>query len=134
LTRFRFEGNYFKDQMLPAPLADTGGFASVALPKTHSLTMVTGSLKNLFGFFPRKDLGFYHPDIQEVILDLNTLFRCNLCLIDGRVGLEGVISVRPLRLGCVILGRNPVSVDAITTGAMGFEPTRIRHIGMAWGA
>lgn len=128
LTRFRFDGRYFKDPMLPAPLADAGGFASVALPKTHSLTMVTGSLKNLFGLLPRKDQGFYHPDIHEVILDLNTLFRCSLCLIDGRTGLEGVISGRPRRLGCVILGRNPVSVDAIMARAMGFDPTRIRHI------
>jgi uncharacterized protein (DUF362 family) len=128
LTRFSFDGCYFRDPMFPAPLADAGGFASVALAKTHSLTMVTGCLKNMFGLLPRKDQSFYHPDIHGVILDLNTLFRSSLCLIDGRTGLEGVISGRPRSLGCVILGRNPVSVDATMARVMGFDPGMIRHI------
>jgi len=128
LTRFDYDGYYFKRPELPGPLADVGGFASVALAKTHSLTMVTGALKNMFGFLPRKDQVFYHPDIHEVILDLNRMFRSSLCLIDGRTGLEGVISGNPRELGCLILGRNPVSVDATMARAMGFDPERIRHI------
>jgi len=100
----------------------------VALAKTHDLTMITGALKNLFGLLPRKDQNFYHPDIHEVILDLNRMFRSSLCLIDGRVGLEGVISGSPRKLGCLILGRNPVSVDATMARVMGFDPERIRHI------
>ena len=128
LTRFNYEGYYFRNPDLPATLSDVGGFASIALPKTHSLTMITGSLKNFFGLLPRKDQGFYHPKIHEVILDLNRMFRSSICLIDGRVGLEGVISGRPRRMGCVILGRNPVSVDATMARAMGFDPEKIRHI------
>ncbi len=128
LTRFDYDGYYFRKPELPSPLGDAGSFASLALAKTHSLTMVTGVLKNMFGLLPRKDQVFYHPDIHEVILDLNRMFRSSLCLIDGRVGLEGVISGEPRSLGCVILGRNPVSVDATMARVMGFDPERIRHI------
>jgi uncharacterized protein (DUF362 family) len=128
LTRIVYEGYYFSQPEMPSPLGDAGCFASVALAKTHSLTAVTGALKNMFGLLPRKDQGFYHPEIHEVILDLNRMFRSSLCLIDGRVGLEGVISGNPRSLGCLILGRNPVSVDATMARAMGFEPERIRHI------
>lgn len=128
LTRFNYDGHYFKNPELPVILADAGAFASVALAKTHSLTMITGALKNLFGLLPRKDQSFYHPKIHEVILDLNRMFRSSLCLIDGRVGLEGVISGNPRSLGCIILGRNPVSVDATMARAMGFDPEKIRHI------
>ena len=128
LTKFDYDGYYFKNPELPSPLADSGSFASVALAKTHDLTMITGALKNLFGLLPRKDQNFYHPDIHEVILDLNRMFRSSLCLIDGRVGLEGVISGSPRKLGCLILGRNPVSVDATMARVMGFDPERIRHI------
>ena len=128
LTKFDYDGYYFEDPELPSPLADGGSFASVALAKTHSLTMVTGALKNLFGLLPRKDQHFYHPEIHEVILDLNRMFGSGLCLIDGRVGLEGVISGKPRELGCLILGRNPVSVDATMARVMGFDPGRIRHI------
>lgn len=128
LTRFDYDGYYFKKPELPSPLRDAGSFASVALAKTHSLTMVTGALKNMFGLLPRKDQSFYHPNIHEVILDLNRMFRSSLCLIDGRMGLEGVISGNPRNLGCVILGRNPVSVDATMARVMGFDPEKIRHI------
>ncbi len=128
LSRFDYDGYYFKDPELPIPLMDAGSFASVALAKTHNLTMVTGALKNMFGLLPRKDQNFYHPDIHEVILDLNRMFRSSLCLIDGRMGLEGVISGNPRNLGCVILGRNPVSVDATMVRVMGFDPERIRQI------
>jgi uncharacterized protein (DUF362 family) len=128
LTRIDYDGYYFKQPELPSPLADAGSFVSVALAKTHSLTWVTGALKNLFGFLPRKDQNFYHPDIHEVILDLNRMFRSGLCLIDGRVGLEGVISGNFREMGCLILGRNPVSVDATMARAIGFDPKKIRHI------
>ncbi len=128
LTRFDYDGYYFKGPELPGPLADAGSFVSVALAKTHSLTWVTGALKNMFGLLPRKDQAFYHPEIHEVILDLNRMFRSGLCLIDGRVGLEGVISGNPRELGCIVLGRNPASVDAVMARAMGFDPRRIRHI------
>jgi uncharacterized protein (DUF362 family) len=128
LTRIEYEGYYFSKPEMPSHLGDAGSFASVALVKTHSLTMVTGALKNMFGLLPRKDQSYYHPEIHEVILDLNRMFRSSLCLIDGRVGLEGVISGNPRSLGCVILGRTPVSVDATMARVMGFDPERIRHI------
>ncbi len=128
LTEYDFDGAYFNNPELPVLLSDAGTIVSVALAKTHSLTMVTGALKNLFGFLPRKDQVFYHPNIHEVILDLNNLFRSSLCLIDGRFGLEGVISGKPKSLGCIIFGRNPVSVDAVMARVMGFVPEKIRHI------
>ena len=90
--------------------------------------MITGALKNMFGLLPRKDQNFYHPEIHEVILDLNQMFRNSLYVIDGRMGLKGVISGKPRSLGCVILGQNPVSVDATMARVMGFDPERIRHI------
>jgi uncharacterized protein (DUF362 family) len=128
LTNFSFQGDYFDSPELPGVLSGVGDFASVALAKTHSLTMITGALKNMFGLLPRKDQDHYHPQIHKVILDLNRMFKSSLCLIDARVGLEGVISGTPKKVGCLILGYNPVSVDATMARVMGFEPERIRHI------
>ena len=128
LARFSFRGDYFNNPELPDVLSNVEDIASIALAKTHSLTMITGALKNMFGLLPRKDQAFYHPSIHEVILDLNRMFRSGLCLIDARVGLEGVISGNPKKVGCLILGTNPVSVDSTMARVMGFDPERIRHI------
>jgi len=100
----------------------------MAVAKTHYLTFVTGSLKNLFGLLPRKDQSFYHTNINEVIVDLNRFVRPDLCIVDARVGLEGWEGPKTRRLDTFILGRKPVSVDATMARVMGFQPRRIRHL------
>ena len=127
-VKVRLDGLYFKDPELPKVLTESGYFVSVAVAKTHPLTLVTGALKNLFGLLPRKDQSFYHPSINEVIVDLNRFIRPDLCIVDAIEGLEGVISGRPRRVDAVIVGKRPVSVDATMARVMGFEPERIRHL------
>ena len=128
MVKVRLDGLYFKDPELPKVLTESGYFVSVAVAKTHPLTLVTGALKNLFGLLPRKDQSFYHPSINEVIVDLNRFIRPDLCIVDAIEGLEGVISGRPRRVDTVIVGKRPVSVDATMARIMGFEPERIRHL------
>jgi uncharacterized protein (DUF362 family) len=125
---FDFEGLYFKNPKLHGILHEPGYVVSVALPKTHDLTMITGSLKNMFGLLPKKEQAYYHPEINEVIVDLNRLVKPDLCLIDARKGMEGVISGNTRELGGMILGRNPVSVDATMARLMSFNPKNIRHL------
>lgn len=131
VVKVSLDGLYLKNPSLPRLLTESAYFVSVAVPKTHNLTLITGVLKNLFGLLPRKDQAFYHPHINEVIVDVNRLVRPNLCLVDARVGLEGILKGKPRRLNAFILGRNPVSVDATMARIMGFQPERIRHLVMA---
>ena len=126
----KWDGLYFKRPRLHKVLMEDGYFVSLAVAKTHSLTFVTGVMKNLFGLLPRKDQSFYHPHINEVIVDLNRLIKPDLCIVDAVRGLEGVLSGRTRRLNLVIAGRQPLSVDAAMTRVMGFNPERIRHLAM----
>ncbi len=103
-------------------------FVSVAVAKTHYLTFVTGTMKNLFGLLPRKDQSFYHASINEVVVDLNRLVGPDLCIVDARMGLEGWEGPKTRRLNTFILGSEPVSVDATMARVMGFKPERIRHL------
>ncbi len=66
-------------------------FSSVAVAKTHGLTNITGVIKNLFGLLPRKNKSFYHPHINDVIIDLNRFVKLGLCIVDAIVGMEGVV-------------------------------------------
>jgi len=92
------------------------------------LTFLTGTLKNLFGLLPRKDQSFYHPHINDVIVDINRLIRPNLCIVDARVGLEGWAGPKSKRLDMFIIGKKPVSTDATMARIMGFEPEKIYHL------
>lgn len=128
LATASFTGSYFTNPSVHPVLLKSGSLISLAVPKTHSLTLVTGVMKNLFGLLPRKGQSFYHPHINNVIVDLNRCISPTLCIVDARVGLEGVISGRPRRLDAVVMGVSPVSVDAVMAQIMGFDPTTIRHL------
>jgi len=123
-----FSGTYFTNPSLHPLLLESGSLISLAVPKTHSLTLVTGVMKNLFGLLPRKGQSFYHPHINDVIVDLNRCITPRLCIVDARLGLEGVISGSPRRLDALVVGVAPVSVDAVMAQIMGFDPTTIRHL------
>ena len=124
----KLDGLYFKNPEIPDLITGSEYFVSMAVAKTHYLTFITGTLKNLFGLLPRKDQSFYHANINEVIVDLNRLVRPDLCIVDARVGLEGWEGPKTRRLNAFILGRKPVSVDATMARVMGFKPERIRHV------
>jgi uncharacterized protein (DUF362 family) len=127
-VKIDFNGDYFKDPELPKILTDYGYFISLAIAKTHPLTMITGVMKNLFGLLPRQDQEFYHPQINEVVVDLTRIIKPNLNIVDARVGLEGVTKGRTIRLNRLLAGRKPVSVDSTMARIMGFEAEIIRHI------
>jgi uncharacterized protein (DUF362 family) len=124
----KLDGLYFKNPELPNLITGSKYFVSVAVAKTHYLTFITGTLKNLFGLLPRKDQSFYHANINEVIVDLNRLVRPDLCIVDARVGLEGWEGQKTRRLNTFIFGRKSVSVDATMARIMGFNPEKIRHL------
>lgn len=128
LRNAHFSGSYLTNPSLHPLLLEPNTLISLAVPKTHSLTLVTGVMKNLFGLLPRKGQSFYHPYINEVIVDLNRCITPSLCIVDARRGLEGVISGRPRRLDALVVGTHPVSVDAVMAQIMGFDPTTIRHL------
>jgi uncharacterized protein (DUF362 family) len=123
-----FEGDYFTNPELPEILVNPGYVISVAQAKTHYLTFITGVLKNLFGFLPRKDKGVYHKLINEVIVDLTRLVSPSLCVIDARVGVEGWNGPKTRQLNTFIIGHEPASVDATMLRVMGFDPEKIRHV------
>jgi uncharacterized protein (DUF362 family) len=128
LMELQFIGDYFRYPELPEIVLSAGYFISLAIPKTHYLSFITGALKNLFGILPRKDQAFYHSKIDEVIADLSRIIRPTLSIIDARVGIEGWNGPKTRRLDAFILGHGAVSVDATMARIMGFEPEQIRHI------
>jgi uncharacterized protein (DUF362 family) len=132
-VKVKHDGLYLKELELHKLLTEPKYFVSVALAKTHAITYITGTVKNLFGLLPKKDKKTYHPkdktlEFNQLIIDLTKLATPDLCIIDAIVGMEGVVTGRPKRINALIVGRDPVSVDATMTRLMGLEPERIYHL------
>ena len=101
---------------------------SVAAAKTHGLSYITGVLKNLFGVLPRKGKSIYHSEIHKIITDLARILRPELNIIDARVGVEDWNGPKTHEIGAFILGKQPVSVDAVMTRLFDLDPRNVGHL------
>jgi uncharacterized protein (DUF362 family) len=108
---------------------------SAAKLKTHMATKVTLGMKNMFGLLPDKLKAKYHTKgINKVIVDINTVLKSSLTVIDGFVGMEGrgPSDGKPVKMDLIIAGKDPVATDATASRIMGFDPHEISHIRRAY--
>lgn len=104
---------------------------SAAKLKTHADTGVTLGMKNMFGLLPTKFKGKYHlKGISKVIVDINTVLKPALTVVDGFVGMEGSgpVDGDPVQMDLIIAGRDVVAVDSTACRVMGIDPREIKHI------
>jgi uncharacterized protein (DUF362 family) len=104
---------------------------SAAKLKTHYSTKVTLGMKNMFGLMPDKFKMKYHAKgISSVVLDINTVIKPALTVIDGFVGMEGrgPTDGTPIKMDLIIAGKDVVATDATAARVMGFDPKEISHI------
>jgi uncharacterized protein (DUF362 family) len=104
---------------------------SAAKLKTHMSTKVTLGMKNMFGLLPDKLKGKYHmKGINKVIVDINTVLKPALTVIDGFVGMEGrgPSDGIPVKMDLIIAGKDVVATDATASKVIGFDPHEISHI------
>jgi uncharacterized protein (DUF362 family) len=107
---------------------------SAAKLKTHMSTGVTLGMKNMFGLLPDKFKSKYHfRDINKVIVDINSVLKPVLTVIDGFVGMDGRGPARgdPVQMDLILAGKDSVATDATACRIMGINPHEIDHIRLA---
>ena len=127
-------GEVLKSITVPR-LVTESAIISAAKLKTHINTTVTLGMKNMFGLLPDKFKGKYHmKGISNVVVDINTVIKPALTVIDGFVGMEGQgpIDGSPVQMNLIIAGRDVVATDATAARVMGFNPFEIKHIRKAF--
>lgn len=106
--------------------------------KVHSMSVMTGAIKNLMGVMANK--GNMHPrgdhaTLHKRLHDLYFLWRevihprVEFVLVDGVIGSEyaeqyGV----PVNSHLLVAGNDPWSVDCISAQAMGISPARVPYL------
>jgi uncharacterized protein (DUF362 family) len=110
----------------------------ISLPKfkTHGLTVITGAIKNSYGFLPGAQKAKLHraagspEQFHEMLVDVFRLRIPDLFLMDAVVGMEGNGPASPdLRnIGLILASANAVAMDAVMATMMGCEPGRLRFL------
>lgn len=115
---------------VPKIVADSA-IINAAKLKTHNETGVSLGMKNMFGLLPDKLKFKYHlKNISKVIVDINTVLKSRLTVIDGFYALEGPgpTSGNSVKMDLIIAGKDPVATDATGCRTMGINPEEIYHI------
>lgn len=120
---------------LPLTVLDSDYFVNMPKIKTCAHTLVTLSIKNLYGVFQRKQKGRLHRHLDEILPFLAKAVRNDLVVVDGLNCMEGNGPVigNPLCLDLIVSGRNIVSVDSVCSRLMGYNPLGIPHIALSAG-
>ena len=102
--------------------------------KTHSLTLLTGAIKNLFGFVWKTHKVELHKkyfdaaDFCKMLVDVYEEVKPALTVVDGITIIEGDgpgTSGKARRAGLLLAGRDCVALDSVLAFIMGLKPEDI---------
>jgi uncharacterized protein (DUF362 family) len=132
----------FAEAQVPNPLslkrirvaktALESAIVSVPKLKPHRIATVTLSLKNMMGALASKGSMHRGTSLSENIADLASVLTPSLAVIDGIVAGEGhETSGDPVPMNLVIVGTDPVAVDAVGAMVMDIAPEDVKHLLLA---
>jgi uncharacterized protein (DUF362 family) len=100
--------------------------------KAHTWVKVTFALKNYIGIQDDAHRLIDHDHkLAHKIADLQEVVQPGFIAIDGiTAGEYSEINSHPFPLGLIIMGLNPVAVDAVCTHIAGLEPSEVDYIRM----
>lgn len=105
--------------MLISPVKDADYIIDVAKLKTHTMTTLSGAVKNLFGTIPglmKPELHFRFPDkddFSNMLIDLCEVVKPNLCIVDAITSMEGdgPSGGTPRNTGLLLASKSPYNMD-----------------------
>lgn len=128
-----------KHLTLASFLGEADKVISVSKLKTHSLTTITGAVKNMFGVIPGVQKAEYHFKMQRVedfshaLIDICLAAYPVLSFMDGIVGMEGAgpSGGEPREVGVVLASSSPFHLDVAAAAIMGMDTAEVPTIRFA---
>lgn len=126
-------GFHFDEIEMARTFMDVEYLVSFAKLKTHTMSTITGIMKNQWGAWPEKVKYPYHAVLDKVICDGTKVRPPDLCLIDGLIGHEGAgpVSGIPRVMGLVVAGDDAAATDHVCARLMVKDPRRIGFLRLA---
>ncbi|UCD08801.1 MAG: DUF362 domain-containing protein [Dehalococcoidales bacterium] len=114
-------------------VCDSDGIVSLPKFKTHGLMRFTGAVKNQFGCIPGLLKSQYHvklpdpKDFATMLVDLNTLIKPRLYIMDGIMAMEGngPSSGKLKPMNVLLFSDDPVALDATACSIIDLDPEMV---------
>lgn len=132
-VKVRCNGHRLETIYLAKAVADADVVINLPKLKTHSLTLLTGGVKNLYGTIPsglRTRFHGDHPrleDFCQVLVDIFATAKPMLTIMNGIVAMEGEgpAGGKPRNLGLILASQDAVALDAAAGRIIGLDPTEV---------
>lgn len=109
----------------PKVVMDADFFINLPAMKTHSMTMVTLSIKNLQGLLDERGRYYSHrDDLQQHMVDISKIRKPDLVLLDGLLAMEGMGAGEggtAVEMGVIMASTDTVALDSIASMCMGID-------------
>lgn len=107
--------------------------------KTHSLTTITGAVKNMFGIIPGGRKAQLHTltrsinEFAELLVDIYQIRIPDINIMDAIIGMEGIgpTNGKPRIINKIIVSDNGISLDSVMAAMMGLKPESIELLQVA---
>lgn len=130
---------YIHEASISRAVLEADVVISVPKLKTHIETLMTGAVKNMLGCLPGAGKLIVHrtapspDDLGQALLDIYSLVRPRLCVMDAIVGMSGNGPSRgtPTPIGAVLASGDGVALDHVAARLIGYRPSLIPTIAFA---
>ncbi len=129
------DGRMYKNFTMSGKLRDFDVIISLPKLKTHNLTLLTGAVKNNYGFIPGLRKAELHVILKsselfsEMLLDVVQTIKPTLIITDAVTSMEGrggPDSGSPCNTGLIISGTNASVLDFVMARIMGYnDPMKV---------
>lgn len=130
----------FKEKMyLARPLIEADVLINLPKLKTHSSTIFTGAVKNVFGCIPGLRKAMYHKiapdkeDFGEILTDIHKAAKFHLHIMDGITSMqgEGPTAGYVYNANKILISEDPLALDTVAINMLGMTLEDIPILGAA---
>jgi uncharacterized protein (DUF362 family)/Pyruvate/2-oxoacid:ferredoxin oxidoreductase delta subunit len=132
----KIDSRYVTSVVVSRDMLEADVLISLPVMKTHSLTVVTGGVKNMFGIVAGGGKGRLHAaapsaeDFGRMLAQIYAIRPPDLTIMDAVTAMEGYgpSAGKPKWVGKILASENAVALDAVVCRIMGVEPAQVHHV------
>lgn len=114
-------------------IKDVDYIINVPKLKTHTFMLMTCVIKNTFGLVPGMNKSRMHAiainpeNFAKILVEIFNEVNPVINIVDGIIGMEGEgpSAGNPRKFGKIIIGKDPVAVDVVSSLLLGYKPEEI---------
>jgi uncharacterized protein (DUF362 family)/Pyruvate/2-oxoacid:ferredoxin oxidoreductase delta subunit len=131
--RIDCDGQVLKEAFISPLILDSDFLINLPKLKTHSFTVFTGAVKNMYGIIPHGLRSSYHRKFHknelfsQMLVDIYSCAPPGLNIMDAIIAMEGEgpSAGKPKHVNLILASLDAVALDAVASKIIGLDPFQV---------